>query len=176
MRGGIGGRGCIGGKSSVVFNLQFHGVSPRVHRSKKVAEDANLSQARLAQAYCRATSSSALSVLARCRDCASKDPASSTSDGGRSEPYVGINDSRACSSCLLMMSRGDAVRRVRLLPSLIVGSNRGQWGRNLLQIPFRPEAEGNSNVDLCTCLSLRINDSRQPRGEMINASTRCSYR
>lgn len=42
-------------------------------------------------------------MLARCRDWASRELADSTRVVGRSEPYVGINDTRASSSCLLIV-------------------------------------------------------------------------
>lgn len=42
-------------------------------------------------------------MLARCRDWASKELADSTRLAGRSEPYVGINETRASSTCLLIV-------------------------------------------------------------------------
>lgn len=55
-----------------------------------------------AQAYVLATSSSALRVLARFRDCASSEPVSSTRDEGSSVPWLGMRESNACSICRLM--------------------------------------------------------------------------
>lgn len=42
-------------------------------------------------------------MLARWRDWASKELADSTRLAGRSEPYVGINETRASSTCLLIV-------------------------------------------------------------------------
>lgn len=82
----------------------------------------------LAQAYCRATSSSALSVLALCRDWASNELASSTRDGGRSEPCAGIIESKACSICLLILLPGCHDKRVNFggCKPFLVNNNRVQ--------------------------------------------------
>jgi hypothetical protein len=110
MRGGMGGLGSIGGRSSIILSLydcsaDGPGAWPAHQRY------AHLSHARWQHAYDRATSSSAFSVLARRRDCARSEPASSTRAGGRFEFWVGRSDNRAGSICRLIFAQGQPVVR-----------------------------------------------------------------
>lgn len=101
------------------------GATPALHRCTY------LSHARWQQAYSRATSSSALSVLARRRDCARREPASSTRGGGRFEFWVGRSERRACSICRLIFvecrPRCEAMRHdaKRCATMLCVGGDNG---------------------------------------------------